>query len=113
MPPPFPGMDPYLEGALWTSVHAPLAVEVIHQLNPKLRPRYVALTIRRFVLDLPEDSDVSIEGIYSDVSLVRSDVPEAGAPTVGASPLALRLMTLMPESVPQVSICFVGAAVFS
>ena len=57
MPSPFPGMDPYLEGSLWMSVHSPLAVEIIRQLNPKLRPRYIALTVRRFILDVPEDAE--------------------------------------------------------
>jgi hypothetical protein len=40
---PFPGMDPYLEGNLWPVVHANLATEIARQLNPKLRPKYVAL----------------------------------------------------------------------
>ena len=50
MPSPFPGMDPYLEGDLWTTVHAQLAAEVTRQLVPKLRPRYVPLTQQRFIL---------------------------------------------------------------
>src|SRR3954471_10180870 len=104
MPSPFPGMDPYLEGSLWMSVHSPLAVEIIRQLNPKLRPRYIALTVRRFILDVPEDADVSIEGMYPDVSVLRSDVPGIGALAEGVSPPALKLVTLMPETVPQVSI---------
>ena len=28
MPSPFPGMDPYLEGSLWTTVHAQLSAEI-------------------------------------------------------------------------------------
>lgn len=38
MPNPFPGMDPYLEGDLWTTVHTDLCAEVARQLTPKLRP---------------------------------------------------------------------------
>src|SRR3954451_11579341 len=98
MPSPFPGMDPYLEGSLWMSVRSPLAVEIIRQLNPKLRPRYIALTVRRFILDVPEDADVSIEGMYPDVSAMRSDSRGAAASAAGASPPALKRMTLMPES---------------
>src|SRR5947209_14772918 len=56
MPNPFPGMDPYLEGDLWTSVHTDLCAEIARQLSPKLRPKYVALSTRRVVLtaNLPE-----------------------------------------------------------
>ena len=64
----------------------------------------MALTIRRYVLDVPEETDIAIEGIYPDVSVMRSDSPGAAAPAAGASPPALKLMTLMPESVPQISI---------
>jgi hypothetical protein len=41
MPSPFPGMDPYLEGALWTTVHFSLSAEIVRQLAPKVRPRVV------------------------------------------------------------------------
>src|SRR5262249_42126321 len=50
MPNPFPGMDPYLEGDLWTTVHTDLCAEIARQLSPKLRPKYVALSTRRGVL---------------------------------------------------------------
>ena len=56
MPSPFPGMDPYLEGSLWMSIHSQLTAEIARQLAPKLRPKYLALTTERFVLD--EISDV-------------------------------------------------------
>ncbi len=104
MPSPFPGMDPYLEGSLWMSVHAPLAVEIVKQLTPKLRPRYMALTTRRYVMDVPEDTDISIEGIYPDVSVVRSDSQEIGPLATGIVPPVLHLTTLMPESIPQISV---------
>ena len=44
---PFPGMDPYLEGDLWTTVHSQLAAEIARQLAPKIAPRYVARTEKR------------------------------------------------------------------
>jgi hypothetical protein len=104
MPSPFPGMDPYLEGTLWMSVHTPLAVEIVRQLTPKLRPRYMALTTRRYVIDVPEDADVTIEGIYLDVSVARSESPELGSSATSIMPSVLRLTTLMPESIPQISV---------
>jgi hypothetical protein len=59
MPSPFPGMDPYLEGDLWTSFHAQIAVEIAAQLNPKLRPRYVALPQRRHVMTATDEVEVT------------------------------------------------------
>ena len=41
MPSPFPGMDPYLEGALWTTAHFALSAEIVRQLVPRLHPRYL------------------------------------------------------------------------
>jgi hypothetical protein len=43
MPSLFPGMDPYLEGNLWTSFHALFATQIVRELNGKLGPEYVAL----------------------------------------------------------------------
>ena len=40
MPSPFPGMDPYLEGSEWVSVHAELSSEIARQLE--LPPRTVS-----------------------------------------------------------------------
>lgn len=48
MPSPFPGMDPYLEGREWISVHTELSSEIARQLVPKLRPKYTVRTTRRF-----------------------------------------------------------------
>ena len=42
MPSPFPGMDPYLEGYLWSDVHQSLAAQIKRQLVPFISPRYVA-----------------------------------------------------------------------
>src|SRR5437867_1802330 len=57
MPNPFPGMDPYLEGDLWTAVHTDLCAEIARQLAPKLRPKYVALSTRRVVLAPPDENE--------------------------------------------------------
>ncbi len=51
MPSPFPGMDPYLEGEMWQEFHDTLATEIRAQLLPYLRPNYVALLAKRYVLD--------------------------------------------------------------
>jgi hypothetical protein len=47
MPSPFPGMDPYLEGGLWTTFHFAFGAEIVRQLAPRLRPRYLVLPVER------------------------------------------------------------------
>ena len=66
---PFPGMDPYLEGELWTTVHSQLAAEIARQLAPKIAPRYVARTEKRFVITAPDDLDEAEISIYTDVGV--------------------------------------------
>jgi hypothetical protein len=52
-------MDPYLEGSVWMSVHGQLTAEIARQLAPQLRPRYVALMTKRFVMAEPESVEIS------------------------------------------------------
>ena len=100
MPSPFPGMDPYLEGNLWTSVHLHLASEVARQLTPRLQPRYVALPQQRFILDAPEDVAITAGDIYPDIGVVRAGPPAAGAASAVAE-APLQLITVMPSPVPH------------
>lgn len=51
MPSPFPGMDPYLEGELWSEFHATLASAIRAQLMPRLAPKHVALLAKRDARD--------------------------------------------------------------
>jgi hypothetical protein len=47
----FPGMDPYLEHPqFWPGVHNRLIVYIADQLQPRLRPRYIATTEERIVV---------------------------------------------------------------
>src|SRR5262245_45027522 len=56
---PFPGMDPYLEHPLlWPGVHGALIIALVSQLNPRLRPRYVAKAEHRVFLEEPEQDRV-------------------------------------------------------
>jgi len=45
MPSPFPGMNPYLEGSEWSSVHVALSAEMARQLVPKVQPKYIVLAV--------------------------------------------------------------------
>ncbi len=59
VPPPFPGMDPYLEHpALWQGIHNRLIADLDDELAPRLRPRYfIAVEERVYVAELPDMVD--------------------------------------------------------
>jgi hypothetical protein len=97
-------MDPYLEGSLWTSIHAQLSAEIARQLAPKLRPRYVALMNEYFVMEVPESVAVVTTGIYPDVAVAerKPQWSESGGAAITDAPL--RLLTIMPERVPHVTV---------
>jgi hypothetical protein len=51
----FPGMDPYLENSgVWPGMHSRLIVYLADQLQPQLRPRYVAAIEERVFVEGPE-----------------------------------------------------------
>lgn len=107
MPSPFPGMDPYFEGPLWTSVHSQLAVEIARQLTPMLVPKYAALTERRLVLVTPDVEDgvtISTTSLRSDAAVVTSRPGEPeGAVAVAIEP-PLHLATRLPQPVPELTV---------
>src|SRR5262245_39966363 len=79
----FPGMDPYLEHPLlWSGVHASLIVYIRDQLQPLLRPRYVAAIEERVFVEGPEKEripDVAIKRKRAAngpaVAVVEADTP--------------------------------------
>src|SRR5437762_1812803 len=101
MPSPFPGMDPYLEGELWTNCHTQLAAEVARQLAPRLRPRYLALTEKTFYLEGPESVAVAME---PDVSVTETRFTPTPTPGTGIAPAPLRLATVVARAVPHVRV---------
>ena len=104
MPSPFPGMDPYLEGALWTTFHFTFGAEIVRQLNPKLRPHYVALLVERFVVEDTSPVSITTTSLYPDVSVVETNPRPAEPAEKIATASPLRLATVMPEAIPHVSI---------
>jgi len=104
MPFPFPGMDPYLEGSEWHSVHAELSAEIARQLGPKLRPKYIARTVRRFVMDMPDEVGI--------ITSRGATIPDTGIYTAKEAPAMysgvltppLIMATIMPEQIPVYSI---------
>lgn len=104
MPSPFPGMDPYLEGALWTTAHFALSAEIVRQLAPRLRPRYLVLPAERFVMETPESVAITTTNMYPDVRVARTPfVAETiQGTTIAVAPL--ELATVIPTAVPHVTI---------
>lgn len=104
MPSPFPGMDPYLEGALRTTVHFALSAEIVRQLAPQLRPRYLVLPAERFVMETPESVAVTAVDMYPDVGVAatRSVAVTAQGTTIAVAPL--ELATIIPTPIPHVTL---------
>jgi hypothetical protein len=86
---PFPGMDPYLEGDLWPTVHYDLTAEIARDLAPRLRPRYVVRTNRRFLYAAADPAEANGDARLPDVG-VTSPAPGPGGGSgsaVAAAPL--------------------------
>lgn len=101
MPNPFPGMDPYLEGPLWSSLHGSLVEEIARQLNPMLQPTYLALPNSRVVLTRPDPIELlPVQDRFPDVGVYGT---EAGKPSEESETLTapLTLTALMPEAITQ------------
>jgi hypothetical protein len=100
---PFPGMDPYLEGDLWTSVHTDLCAEIARQLAPKVRPKYVVLSTRRVVLVPPDETEFSESHRFPDIGVLSDQAPSSSnGGTVVIAPLILAVA--LPEPIPHISV---------
>jgi hypothetical protein len=93
-------MDPYLEGPLWTSFHALFVPEIIRLLNPKLRPRYVALSQQYQQVSIGQDYSTPLPPMYPDVGIVAHEPIGSGQPTTGSS-APVQMTLLMPVRVPH------------
>jgi hypothetical protein len=87
----FPGMDPYLENPqLWPGVHTSLIVYLRDQLQPRIRPRYLAVIEERVYLEGPDRQ------IIPDVRL-QQQRPQAAAASVALAecdaPVRVRVST--------------------
>jgi hypothetical protein len=108
MPSPFPGMDPWLEGPLWQSLHVPFVVEMARQLGPQLQPRYITLFEQRVVWETPDaEEGLSIATERRpDIAVHRSRADDlgTGAPAQAVLEAPVRMTTLIPEPMKQYSL---------
>lgn len=106
MPSPFPGMDPYLEGPLWSMAHNSLIEEIARQLTPQLWPHYKVRPGERVVVAAPDPVEAfSTRERLPDVAVFaterRAESSEAhGDATSHSSPLVLELLD-EPSSVVE------------
>ena len=100
MPNPFPGMDPYLEGPLWTTVHTSLVNEICAPTGSRLRPKYLVLPQERVVVTVPDPLETRARSRFPDVGVYTSEAtPPQGRGAVVIAPLMLD--ALLPESIPD------------
>jgi Protein of unknown function (DUF4058) len=66
---PFPGMDPWLEGYLWSDVHQDLSSAIKALLAPQIAPKYVARLALATILDNSPESEIGI--MYPDVEIMQ------------------------------------------
>lgn len=104
MPSPFPGMDPFLEGSLWTTLHFALSAEIVRQLAPQLRPRYLVLPAERFVMETPESVAITTDDIYPNVAVIDRQPVSTHRGATGVTAAPFELATVIPTSIPHVTI---------
>lgn len=98
---PFPGMDPYLEGELWTTFHIQLAVEIARQLTPRLLPRYFAFANQRQVTDMPQEVAIEATDVYPDVGVVAANAARPANVSAALAEAPLKLTTVVPSQIPH------------
>ncbi|NJK80652.1 MAG: DUF4058 family protein [Chloroflexaceae bacterium] len=104
MPSPFPGMNPYLEGNEWTSVHTALALALARQLAPLLSPRYIVRPEQRFIAESMQDIAIVSRTLYPDVLIAARDEAVGTAAVAMPSTAPLQLATVIPDEEPQITL---------
>ncbi|MEM7539412.1 MAG: DUF4058 family protein [Chloroflexota bacterium] len=79
---PFPGMDPYLEGTLWSAFHTQFSHEIIRQLSSQILPKYVTLPAKQFVMQDMDELVVFYQKIVSDISIVEKQDSDSPIPSI-------------------------------
>lgn len=89
MPSPFPGMDPYIEGPIWSSFHGPFATELGRQLNRQLPPGYAARVERTMMTDDTITIETRAGRRWPDISVVRDPGSSAYGAVLAKPPLEI------------------------
>jgi hypothetical protein len=86
------------------TVHTQLSAEIARQLAPKLRPKYLAFTTERFVMEMPEGVAVATASVYPDVSIAEAGPGDDRGAEVAIAQAPVRIATAMPLAVPHVTV---------
>jgi len=70
MKPPFPGMDPWLEGPDWPDFYNSLAVVIKGQLVPQVAPHYIVRVEKRVLFESNHRNEIGI--LYPDIEVLES-----------------------------------------
>jgi Protein of unknown function (DUF4058) len=98
---PFPGMDPYLEGNLWTSVHALFVPRLATQLNHVLRPKYIALPERKYTSGTLDEVMITSAKMVPDIAIRRTRARTGELAVATAMAPSVRLRTHRKTKVPH------------
>ncbi|MEM8524529.1 MAG: DUF4058 family protein [Bacteroidota bacterium] len=106
---PFPGMNPYLEGALWSDVHHEMASAIRQLIAPKVSPKYITRIETYTVKDTAAEEEIGI--MYPYVALLLRDktakprVTEQGVATLTPPTTAIRgTQSYLEVQVPVIEI---------
>ncbi len=95
MPSPFPGMDPFLEGAEWEDFHATFNTVIREYLSPRLEPRYLVRIERRVYVEHTTDDRAPLR--RADVAVfVAHETAQAWAPISAAVGVLSPVECLLP-----------------
>ncbi|HIK46311.1 MAG TPA: DUF4058 family protein [Leptolyngbyaceae cyanobacterium M65_K2018_010] len=102
---PFPGMDPYLEQAIfWPEFHSRLIVAIADALAPRLLPKYyVAVEIRTYIDNANEELLVGVPDavVLSTAGPVASVNPEPAGPRMATTVRPQAVILPMPREVKE------------
>ncbi len=74
MPPPFPGMDPFIESQMWEPFHTNFIVGIQDVLVPRLRPKYGVIVEKRIYLESHGEGSNDKTSVLPDVGVVETGI---------------------------------------
>jgi hypothetical protein len=91
-------MDPYLETSTWMNFHTLLCAEMVRQLGPKIRPRYLARATEQSYTEIAVEPDEENSRPSPDVNVFESAAGpgRGGAAAVAIVAAPVRVPTVMP-----------------
>lgn len=97
MPSPFPGLDPFIEGQLWTDFHSAYINALREFLVAVLDPRYIAVVEERVYLE--RGSEQPSASIVPDVSVVIDQpLSSTNHPTTDVASVPVHIPVSMPQT---------------